>query len=80
MPCAYDQPIADFEQREERVLKTRGRRHGDLASSASLRGRAAHFGLPRYGVHTLNAVPCRRKPRLVNSRSATVVFARVRLS
>ena len=77
---AHDQPMADFEQREECVLKT-GRDLlatwlGQLASAAGPRTPAC----PRCGVHTLNAVRRRRKPRMVNSRCGTVRIARVRLS
>jgi hypothetical protein len=77
---AYDQPMADFAEREERVLKA-GRDLlaiwlGQLASAAGPRTPAC----PQCGVHTLNAVRRRRKPRMVNSRCGTVRIARMRLS
>src|SRR5258708_14858403 len=77
---AHDQPMADLDTREERVLKA-GRELlatwlGQLASAAGPRNPAC----PQCGVHTLNAVRRQRKPRMVNSRSGTVRIVRVRLS
>ncbi len=77
---AHDQPMADFDRREERVLKA-GRELlatwlGQLASAAGPRNPAG----PQCGIHTLKAVRRRRKPRTVNSRCGTVRIARVRLS
>ena len=78
--CAHDEPTADFDEREERVLKV-GRQLlatclGQLASAAGPRSPAC----PRCGVHSLNAVRRRRKPRMVNSRCGTVHMPRVRLT
>jgi hypothetical protein len=77
---AHDEPMADFDAREERVLKA-GRELlatwlGQLASAAGPRSPAC----PKCGVHSLNAVRRRRKPRTVNSRCGSVHIARVRLS
>ncbi len=77
---AHDQPLADFDAREEHVLKV-GRQLlatwlGQLASAAGPRTPAC----PKCGVHSLNAVRRRRKPRLVNSRCGTVHIPRVRLT
>ena len=77
---AQDQPLADFDAREERVLAT-GRALlatwlGQVAGAAGPRTPAC----PRCGVHSLNAVRRRRKPRTVNSRCGTVHIPRVRLT
>ncbi len=77
---AHDEPMADFDAREERVLKV-GRQLlatwlGQLASAAGPRTPAC----PKCGVHSLNAVRRRRKPRAVNSRCGTVQILRVRLT
>jgi hypothetical protein len=77
---AHDQPMADFDTREERVLKA-GRELlatwlGQLASAAGPRSPAC----PKCGVHSLNAVRRRRKPRTLNSRCGTVHIPRVRLT
>jgi hypothetical protein len=77
---ATDQPLADFDAREERVLHV-GRELlatwlGQLAGAAGPRSPAC----PKCGVHSLNAVRRRRKPRTLNSRCGTVHIARVRLS
>jgi hypothetical protein len=77
---AHDQPLADFDAREEHVLQV-GRQLqatwlGQLASAAGPRTPAC----PKCGVHSLNAVRRRRKPRLVNSRCGTVHIPRVRLT
>jgi hypothetical protein len=77
---AHDQPLAEFDAREERVLKV-GRELlatwlGQLASAAGPRSPAC----PRCGVHSLNSVRRRRKPRTVNSRCGTVHVPRVRLT
>ena len=77
---AHDEPLADFDAREEQVLKV-GRQLlatwlGQLASAAGPRTPAC----PKCGVHSLNAVRRRRKPRVVNSRCGTVHIPRVRLS
>ena len=77
---AQDQPMADFDAREERVLEV-GRRLqatwlGQLASAAGPRSPAC----PKCGLHSLNAVRRRRKPRTVNSRCGTVHIPRVRLT
>ena len=77
---AQDQPLADFDAREERVLET-GRALlatwlGQLASAAGPRTPAC----PKCGVHSLNAVRRRRKPRTMNSRCGTVHIPRVRLT
>src|SRR3989442_7924525 len=77
---AQDQPMADFDAREGRVLKV-GRELlatwlGQLASAAGPRSPAC----PKCGVHSLNAVRRRRKPRTVNSRCGTVHIPRVRLT
>src|SRR5260370_19822224 len=76
---AQVQPLADFTAREELVLKA-GRELlatwlGQLASAAGPRSPAC----PKCGVHSLNAVRRRRKPRTVNSRCGSVHIARVRL-
>src|SRR6266567_2863120 len=65
---AHDEPTADFDAREERVLKV-GRQLlatwlGQLASAAGPRSPAC----PKCGVHSLNAVRRRRTPRTMNSR------------
>ena len=77
---AHDQPLADFDTREEHVLRV-GRELlatwlGQLAGAAGSRSPAC----PKCGVHSLNAVRRRRKPRTVNSRCGTVHIARVRLT
>jgi hypothetical protein len=77
---AHDEPLADFDAREERVLKI-GRQLlatwlGQLASAAGPRSPAC----PKCGVHSLNAVRRRRKPRTVNSRCGIVHIPRVRLT
>jgi hypothetical protein len=77
---AQDQPMADFDAREERVLEV-GRRLqatwlGQLASAAGPRSPAC----PKCGVHSLNAIRRRRKPRTMNSRCGTVHIPRVRLT
>lgn len=77
---AHDEPTADFDAREERVLKV-GRQLlatwlGQLASAAGPRSPAC----PKCGVHSLNAVCRRRKPRTVNSRCGAVRIPRVRLT
>src|SRR6266567_2670516 len=77
---AHDEPTADFDAREERVLKV-GRQLlatwlGQLASAAGPRSPAC----PKCGVHSLNAVRRRRKPRTVNSRCGSVHIPRVRLT
>jgi Uncharacterised protein family (UPF0236) len=77
---AHNEPMADFEAREERVLKV-GRQLlatwlGELASAAGPRSPAC----PKCGVHSLNAVRRRRKPRMVNSRCGCVHIPRVRLT
>src|SRR5439155_10061092 len=77
---AQDQPMADFDAREGRVLKV-GRQRlatwlGQLASAAGPRSPAC----PKCGVHSLNAVRRRRKPRMVNSRCGSVHIPRVRLT
>jgi hypothetical protein len=77
---AHDQPMADFDAREERVLKV-GRQLlatwlGQLASAAGPRSPAC----PECGVHALNAVRRRRKARMVNSRCGTVHVPCVRLT
>jgi len=77
---AHDQPTANFDAREERVLKV-GRELmaiwlGQLASAAGPRSPAC----PQCGVHSLNAVRRRRKPRTMNSRCGTVHIPRVRLT
>jgi hypothetical protein len=77
---AHDQPLADFDAREERVLNV-GRQLlatwlGQLASAAGPRTPAC----PKCGVHSLNAVRRRRKSRTVNSRCGTVHIPRVRLT
>ncbi len=77
---AHDEPLADFDAREERVLKI-GRQLlatwlGQLASAAGPRSPAC----PKCGIHSLNAVRRRRKPRTVNSRCGSVHFPRMRLT
>jgi hypothetical protein len=77
---AHDEPTANFDAREEHVLKV-GRRLlatwlGNLASTAGPRSPAC----PKCGVHSLNAVRRRRKPRMVNSRCGNVQIPRVRLT
>src|SRR5437867_12701828 len=77
---AQDQPMADFDAREERVLEV-GRTLqatwlGQLASAAGPRSPAC----PECGLHSLNAVRRRRKPRTMNSRCGTVYIPRVRLT
>jgi hypothetical protein len=77
---AQDQPMGDFDAREERVLEV-GRTLqatwlGQLASAAGPRSPAC----PKCGVHSLNAVRRRRKPRTMNSRCGTVHIPRVRLT
>ena len=77
---AHDQPMADFDTREERVLEV-GRQLlamwlGHMASGAGPRSPAC----PNCGMHSLNAVRRRRKPRTLNSRCGTVHIARVRLT
>ncbi len=77
---AQDQPLADFDTREERVLNV-GRALlatwlGQLAGAAGLRTPAC----PQCGVHSLNAVRRRRKPRTLNTRCGTVHMPRVRLT
>src|SRR6266487_5636335 len=77
---AHDEPTADFDAREERVLKV-GRQLlttwlGQLASAAGPRSPAC----PKCGVHSLNAVRRRRKPRTMNSRCGSVHIPRVRLT
>jgi len=77
---AHDEPLADFDAREERVLKV-GRELlatwlGQLAGAAGPRSPAC----PQCGVHFLNSVRRQRKPRTVNSRCGTVHIGRVRLT
>lgn len=77
---AQDQPLANFDAREEHVLQV-GRTLlaiwlGQLAASAGVRTPAC----PNCGVHSLNAVRRRRKPRTMNSRCGTVHIARIRLT
>jgi hypothetical protein len=77
---AQDQQLADFDAREERVLEV-GRALmatwlGQVAGAAGPRTPAC----PKCGVHSLNAVRRRRKPRTVNSRCGTVHIPRVRLT
>ena len=77
---AQDQPLADFDTREERVLNV-GRALmatwlGQLAGAAGPRTPAC----PQCGVHSLNAVRRRRKPRTLNSRCGTVHIPRIRLT
>ena len=77
---AHDDPMADFDVREERMLKV-GRQLlatwlGQLASAAGPRSPAC----PKCGVHSLNAVRRRRKPRMVNSRCGNVHIPGVRLT
>jgi len=77
---AHDQPTADFDVREERVVEA-GRELlatwlGQLAGAAGPRTPAC----PKCGVHSQNAVRRRRKPRTVNSRCGTIHIPRVRLS
>ncbi len=77
---ARDQPMANFDAREEHVLHV-GRELlatwlGQLASAAGPRSPAC----PKCGVHSLTAVRRRRKPRTVNSRCGTVHIPRVRLT
>ena len=77
---AHDQPMADFDAREEHVLKVGHELLaswlGQLASAAGPRSPAC----PKCGVHSLNAVRRRRKPRTLNSRCGSVHIARVRLT
>jgi hypothetical protein len=77
---AQDQSLADFDAREERVLDV-GRALmatwlGQLAGAAGPRTPAC----PKCGVHSLNAVRRRRKPRTMNSRCGTVHIPRLRLT
>jgi hypothetical protein len=77
---AHDEPLADFDAREEHVLKV-GRQLlatwlGQLASVAGPRTPAC----PKCGVHSLNAVRRQRTPRVVNSRCGSVHIPRVRLT
>ncbi len=77
---AHDEPMADFDAREEHVLNV-GRELlatwlGQLASAAGPRTPAC----PKCGVHSLNAVRRRRKPRTLNSRCGTVRIPRIRLT
>ena len=77
---ALDQPLANFDAREEHVLHV-GRTLlatwlGQLAGAAGPRTPAC----PKCGVHSLNAVRRRRKPRTMNSRCGTVYIPRVRLT
>ncbi len=77
---AHDQPLADFEAREERVLAV-GRALvatwlGQVAAAAGPRSPAC----PQCGVHSLQAVRRRRTPRTLNSRCGTVRIPRVRLT
>jgi len=72
--------MANFDAREERVLEV-GRTLpatwlGQLARAAGPRSPAC----PKCGVHSLNAVRRRRKPRTMNSRCGTVHIPRVRLT
>lgn len=77
---AHDQPLADFDAREERVLNVGrallGTWLGQLAGAAGPRTPAC----PKCGVHSLNAVRRRRTPRTLNSRCGSVHIPRVRLS
>jgi hypothetical protein len=77
---AQDQPVADFDAREEQVLAVgRGLLAtwlGQLAGAAGPRTPAC----PECGVHSLNAVRRRRKPRTLNSRCGTVHIPRIRLT
>jgi hypothetical protein len=77
---AQDQPLADFDAREEHVLAVgRGLLAtwlGHLAGAAGPRTPAC----PECGVHSLNAVRRRRKPRRLNSRCGTVHIPRIRLT
>src|SRR5438477_10729047 len=73
---AQDQQLADFNAREERVLEV-GRRLvttwlGQLPGAAGLRTPVC----PKCGVHSLNAVRRRRKPRTLNSRCGVVHIPR----
>jgi len=77
---AQDQPLANFDAREEHVVQV-GRTLlatwlGQLAGAAGPRTAAC----PKCGVHSLNGVRRRRKPRTVNSRCGTVHIPRVRLT
>ena len=77
---AQDQPLADFDAREERVL------HAGRALMATWLGQLAGVAGPRTpacpkcGVHSLNAVRRRRKPRTLNSRCGAVHIPRLRLT
>jgi hypothetical protein len=77
---AQDQQLADFDAREQRVLEVghalMATWLGQLPGAAGPRTPAC----PRCGVHSLNAVRRRRKPRTVNSRCGTVHIPRVRLT
>ena len=77
---AHDQLLANFDAREEHVLhvgcELLATWLGQLASAAGPRRPAC----PKCGVHSLNAVRRRRKPRTVNSRCGTVHIPRVRLT
>src|SRR5260370_3240079 len=77
---AQDQPMADFDAREERVLEV-GRRLqatwlGQRASAAGPRSPAC----PQCGVHSRNAVGRGRKQRTMNSRCGTVHIPRARVA
>jgi hypothetical protein len=77
---AHDQWQADFDAREERMLHV-GRALlatwlGQLAGAAGPRSPTC----PKCGMHSLNAVRRRRKPRTINSRCGTIQISRVRLS
>src|SRR6266545_30066 len=77
---AHDQPLADFDAREERVLNVGrallGTWLGQLAGAAGPRSPAC----PKCGVHSVNAVRRRRKPRTMNSRCGSVYIPRSRLT
>ena len=73
---AHDQPMADFDSREERMLEA-GR-----ALLATWLGQLASAGprspaCPKCGMHSLRAVRRRRKPRTVNSRCGTIQIPRI---
>jgi hypothetical protein len=77
---AHDQPMADFDAREERILEAgRALMAHWLAQLAGVAGPRTP-ACPKCGVHSLNAVRRRRKPRTVNSRCGTIHIPRVRLS
>jgi len=77
---AQDQPSGDFDAREERVLEVgRALMATWLGLQAGVAGRRTP-ACPKCGVHSLNAMRRRLKPRTMKDRCGTVHIPRLRLT